>query len=397
MAKPPLVQSWGYPAVQTSILRFDSGIELDLSYETDGGRGSRDITYGSAKRDATGWRQPTAYAVRDVVWSRPKLYSERRMYGDRTSYESGPAEADSLLPPAFSFYPSGIEEAALIKARNRIKDGKLDAAVALGEARKTIDTIGSRLRQIAEGVVGFRKKTPKKLWDAMRRGARKPSAAWLELNYGWVPFLNDIVGGAEYLASINYEDMRVSAHGHCDAETEDWHWMPNSLYPDTGAACMLRKHYGVFVRLDYNFPASFLSDVLKRGSQLGLTNPATLVWELLPFSFVLDWVVPVGSWLSSLDATVGLEYKAGSRTHREMMSADGWTSHIGPGGESYFDQYRLTDPGFLKHKVIQRNPYLHEPYVFHPVLRDPFNARRAVSAVSLLHQAFGHRGPRIGF
>jgi hypothetical protein len=46
---------------------------------------------------------------------------------------------------------------------------------------------------------------------------------------------------------------------------------------------------------------------LKQLSQLGITNPALLVWELIPYSFVIDWLIPVGDFLSSLDALVGVE------------------------------------------------------------------------------------------
>jgi hypothetical protein len=31
-----------------------------------------------------------------------------------------------------------------------------------------------------------------------------------------------------------------------------------------------------------------------------------LAWELIPYSFVVDWLFPVGDYLSSLDALVGV-------------------------------------------------------------------------------------------
>jgi hypothetical protein len=46
---------------------------------------------------------------------------------------------------------------------------------------------------------------------------------------------------------------------------------------------------------------------MKQLAQIGITNPALLVWELIPYSFVVDWMIPVGDWLSSLDALVGVE------------------------------------------------------------------------------------------
>jgi len=40
-------------------------------------------------------------------------------------------------------------------------------------------------------------------------------------------------------------------------------------------------------------------------SQLGLVNPASLAWELVPFSFVVDWFANVGDFLASFTDTVG--------------------------------------------------------------------------------------------
>ena len=34
---------------------------------------------------------------------------------------------------------------------------------------------------------------------------------------------------------------------------------------------------------------------------MGLTNPAAVVWELMPLSFVGDWILPVSSYLEALN------------------------------------------------------------------------------------------------
>jgi len=45
---------------------------------------------------------------------------------------------------------------------------------------------------------------------------------------------------------------------------------------------------------------------LKQLAQIGITNPINLAWELIPYSFVIDWLIPVGKFLESLDALVGV-------------------------------------------------------------------------------------------
>lgn len=46
-------------------------------------------------------------------------------------------------------------------------------------------------------------------------------------------------------------------------------------------------------------------------SQLDLVNPLSLGWELVPFSFVLDWFIPVGNMLEALTAHAGLVFVGG--------------------------------------------------------------------------------------
>lgn len=45
---------------------------------------------------------------------------------------------------------------------------------------------------------------------------------------------------------------------------------------------------------------------LFKANQLGLINPATVAWEVVPFSFLVDWFLPVSRFLESQTDTLGL-------------------------------------------------------------------------------------------
>jgi hypothetical protein len=45
---------------------------------------------------------------------------------------------------------------------------------------------------------------------------------------------------------------------------------------------------------------------LKLLSQVGISNPLLLAWELVPYSFVIDWLIPVGDYLGRLDSLNGV-------------------------------------------------------------------------------------------
>lgn len=43
------------------------------------------------------------------------------------------------------------------------------------------------------------------------------------------------------------------------------------------------------------------TEQMSAARQLGLVDPATVVWELIPYSFVVDWFLPIGSYLENLN------------------------------------------------------------------------------------------------
>lgn len=48
-------------------------------------------------------------------------------------------------------------------------------------------------------------------------------------------------------------------------------------------------------------------------------NPAELLYNLTAFSFMLDWFVPIGQWLGSLDALAGVQKTLGTVTTRDTI------------------------------------------------------------------------------
>lgn len=127
----------------------------------------------------------------------------------------------------------------------------------------------------------------------------------LETQYGWMPLLQDIKSGAEKIAAIVQDDatpvvIRARASKLSSSErTGDFYggtpW--NQITVDS-------------VRVQYVLRYRFTDGYLAQAASLGLTNPASLIWEVIPLSFVIDWLVPVGKYLESLSAFHGLDFRS---------------------------------------------------------------------------------------
>jgi hypothetical protein len=72
---------------------------------------------------------------------------------------------------------------------------------------------------------------------------------------------------------------------------------------------------------------------LRTLNQLGLLNPLSLIYELTPWSFVVDWFVPIGPVLNALTAPAGLIFVSGTKSVKSSFTG---------GFEHWKDPYGLT-------------------------------------------------------
>jgi hypothetical protein len=106
-----------------------------------------------------------------------------------------------------------------------------------------------------------------------------------------------------------------------------------------------------------------------------LGNVQELAWEVIPFSFVVDWSIGVGDWLSALDALDGWIFKSGtvtSKTRGEGEKNSDWT-----GGT-------LIEPAKVLWEGHKRSVLNSIPFPPRPTVTVSSSYRRLANAVSLL-------------
>lgn len=124
-------------------------------------------------------------------------------------------------------------------------------------------------------------------------------------------------------------------------------------------------------------------------AEFGLENPARLAWDLLPYSFVLDWAFPIGTWLDMQTALCGLSVSSASvkNTTNVVYHGRAKVEQRGDMNYSVFTRELGTYSG-RGHK-IERNLGL-PSYPF-PKFRNPLShqpAQRIIDSMSMLNQIF---------
>jgi hypothetical protein len=166
--------------------------------------------------------------------------------------------------------------------------------VAIAEWKQSLGMITKRGIQLASAANNFRRGRVAEGLQTLGvggRGRRRPrdNAAsdaanlWLEYSFGWKPLYQDIYDAADELSGDTLPSGK--AHGS-SGTTHSWTPDANHSYKSN-----VRHRVGAIVKLSN--PNLYLA------SQMGLVNPASIGWELVPYSFVVDWMFDVGSFIDS--------------------------------------------------------------------------------------------------
>jgi hypothetical protein len=156
---------------------------------------------------------------------------------------------------------------------------------------------------------------------------------WLALRYGWLPLVYDIHDGVQFVnqkLSDNKPQFVVSRQVK--------EWLPFfghlwNLNNDPWVGINIGYTSQVSINLKYRLQVK--DAVLTFLTSVGLENPLYVAWQVLPYSFVLDWLLPVSDWLSAMTAPLGLDFQDGYRSihvaHRSDWTIKGYSNTGGAG------------------------------------------------------------------
>ena len=304
--------------------------------------------------------------------------------------------------------PSPSERAAMknrviAKILEKLHDQKINVAQVFAERIKTADLVTTNATKIANCFLSLRRgnlkaaashlgiQTPKRMQSAFDKQYLKDASgaaarAFLEIQYGWRPLLQDVYGAAEFIAQKQSHEIRNVVRSKISVKSSK----------DTSEKLAILwtpvEDYITFRERRYDMSCSLwfaTSDsALATASQAGLLNPAQLVWELLPYSFVVDWFLPVGDYLKSQDAIKGLGFEKGCFTEF-WETKQRRVIHAGNARDLVTGVvYDINGRASCREVYCERIVLDDFPSAPFPSMKNPVSFEHAANAIALLRSAF---------
>lgn len=242
------------------------------------------------KKHPTAW----SYSIRQVRLQNGKVYdyfSNGNLYETRFGPTTNNTNTDAQLK-----HPASTRDYCYNSALDRLNEkvrGKLDLSVSFAELGST-----KRMLAVTEGLNDFIANVGRNKLGIVRRASRALSNRYLEWRYGWQPLLSDIYDAAN--ESVNYIVNEIS-HVKGTATIQYPESSVQKLIIETGGLidipCKQTGKCSVAVNLSFKTGGHDLD----RWTSL---NPVSIAWEILPYSFVVDWMYDVGGFLRAMETSL---------------------------------------------------------------------------------------------
>lgn len=223
------------------------------------------------------------------------------------------------LPPQF---PLNQRNMAVTKALNKLADQKVNIGENLATLSQTMKLATVPIAQIVKELkTVYTDKSLRKLvtqtYRSITRGKALdgPASIYLQYVYGWKPLMQDAYGLLELAQEKGDSPLLLNARDssidNYRLDAYDFDAVSRGVKASAGPhEVRSRVNCNLWARIDPNYSG------VRTLNQLGLINPVSLAWELIPASFVVDWVLPIGPVLSALTAPAGLAFVNGSLSRR---------------------------------------------------------------------------------
>lgn len=351
-------------------------------------------------------------------------YNPYSIYGEHFSdqgYRQGILAPRDGIYPLEKFHKESVLNSLKVQLLGELHDMDINLAVAYAERTATANLVKGTATKLLKGARAIKKgnfneaarhlglphsglrKDHQGRWRRTNYTRDAFSQKWLEFSYGWVPLYNDMYGSLvaadKALAKTPDRLIPVKKQAHYEETTKDNTTVVDYYGPKTQVAETI--HVKQVMKMACNVKIE--NPALATVQSVGLTNPALVAWELIPYSFVIDWVLPIGDWLTAITPLIGItpvdvfstvfseeHYELGEAHNQESWPVFVWN----PNTERYEWHTATSTAKYFagsSHRIVVSRERSDLSVSF-PKPQFPGAWQQAASAVALFHQFMSKAG-----
>lgn len=274
-------------------------------------------------------------------------------------------------------WDSNLENQLLNGLAANIRKHQFNAGTFIGEGRQAIQMVLGTVTGLKKGFIGaLDHALNKKPSQGYRRRLtdKDISSAYLQTVFGWMPLIQDCFEAVKAFESLtNVRSTRYHAKAKIGGSCE------SSAHPNAFSGTASRRRKILYeMREDISVSRS-----------LGLDNPASVIWELTPWSFLFDYFMPIGTYLDNLAIIPKLK---GRFLLTEKVQVDAVALRPPPifnSGGAKTDLYGAPNEKAYHSFSFTRTPTGYAPAVPLPSFRslpEALSGRRIFNVIALSHQ-----------
>lgn len=206
---------------------------------------------------------------------------------------------------------------AIVECLLRLNEGKVNYGQALGESVASANMLADAGREFLTKLRDIRRGGLKGLKNLVELD--QVGNNYLRWQYGWKPLASDLKGMYDHLQEGLKLPPFLTARRTIKSQRSG-----NEAFTGYEPA-----NWSVKSRDSVMLMAKLTGPGLAQAQNMGLVNPLSLAWELVPYSFVVDWFMPIGNTLEALTATAGLSFVAGYHSQTREFDCEAKSTGVG--------------------------------------------------------------------
>lgn len=271
-------------------------------------------------------------------------------------------------------FSSEVYNRALEKLYTELR-GEVDLSVDLLQAGQVRSMMSQGVSALAH------------LGRTVRRMRREPTRVaaelWLTYVYGVKPLMGSIYGTLETFKNGARKGLiRVQTRAReGSSRTVSWNNVGDANLPartteTTSKRCLIQCDFGI------------KDSTLNNLASLSSLNPVSIIWETIPYSFVIDWFADIGGYVRNLESAFlySASFKRGFATEGYLI--EGTTTTNGSYQASGLDRF-INARGSYRLSGKRRAVFSSSPLPRLPRFHVDLGASRLLSAASLLRVQLG--------